>query len=317
MKEGRTKGALLLLGAGALALQLLQLGTIRRISSLFSFPYEGLASGLRKLSLSGRTGNIVAFILYVLLCLLPLFVSVIQKIRRRSTPEDALLVLLSLMLFASMYKLINPGAFSSGVPGLSPPIIGSILHATLAGYFVLKFLRLIDRGAGDKLSGYLRLILLTLGAIFVLVISYVNVGTLISSLESVTAANQGNEHLLGTTKVFLYIKYFVESLPYVLNLLLVFSALSLLRSFEKERYSEATLTEAKKLSALSVSVLRIVILVSIGFQILQFLFMDSLRVINTLVWIPVSSIAFVLAALLFAKIIEDAHQLKDENESFV
>lgn len=40
--------------------------------TIITFPFVQLASGLRHLSLSGNTGNIIAIILYAAFCLLPM-----------------------------------------------------------------------------------------------------------------------------------------------------------------------------------------------------------------------------------------------------
>ena len=41
------------------------------ITSLFAFPFEQMGMGLRFLSTSSYTGNVIAVILYCIICLLP------------------------------------------------------------------------------------------------------------------------------------------------------------------------------------------------------------------------------------------------------
>lgn len=82
--------------------------------ALLSFPFAQIGMGLRALSLSGVAGNAAAIVLYILCCFLPLILLLIFGWGRRLHGEDALLFLLSAVLFPALYLLINPGTMSAG-----------------------------------------------------------------------------------------------------------------------------------------------------------------------------------------------------------
>lgn len=56
---------------------------------------------------------------------------------------------------------------------------------------------------------------------------------------------------------------------------------------------------------------------NVGFNLLQLLIADRLRVINGTVQIPLLSIVLVMAALLAAQFVKDGKELKDDNDMFI
>ena len=69
------------------------------LSAAAAFPFEQIGAGLRALSLSGAAGNAVAVVLYAVLSLLPVAGMIVLGRRGRLRGEDALLAVLSLLLF--------------------------------------------------------------------------------------------------------------------------------------------------------------------------------------------------------------------------
>lgn len=85
---------------------------------LLYLPWEGVSFILRTLSFSGAAGNAVAFLLYVLISLLPIFYLVWEKgIRKKQLyGEDLLLGILSIYTFYLLYAFINPGLLLNRLP---------------------------------------------------------------------------------------------------------------------------------------------------------------------------------------------------------
>ncbi len=83
-------------------------------------PWEGLSAVLRALSLSGAAGNAAAFLLYVLISLLPaiLLGIVLRKEKRGMKGEDVWLLILSAYTFYLLYVFINPVLLTRRLPEL-------------------------------------------------------------------------------------------------------------------------------------------------------------------------------------------------------
>ena len=287
-----------------------------------AFPFEQLGMGLRALSLSGGVGNLLSIVIYAALCLIPAMVLLLIRKKRRLQHEDVLLGLLSAVLFAVLYFMINPGMLgkylgSAAGQSLGKAMLGGMVYSVLCSYLVLRILRLFFAADTGKLQKYLIALLYVLNALFVYLAFGACFADLLDAFQTLRKGNAGNEHLLGASYVFLVLKYLVDALPYVLNVLVVFSALRLLDELGADRYSEAAVAAAEKLSLLCGFTLAVTVLSNIALNLLQLIFVRKLMTLNSSLQIPVLSIAFVLATLLMARFIGENKQLKDDYDMFI
>lgn len=81
--------------------------------------------------------------------------------------------------------------------------------------------------------------------------------------------------------------------------------------------SEAAVLVAERLSQLCVRYLTVTVLLNLGMNVLQLLFIRKLNVVNFTLEIPLFSIGLALAALLFARYIRRTKELKEENELYI
>jgi len=264
----------------------------------------------------------VAIILYVAVSLLPIAALLVIRKKRNLSAEDGLLGLLSVVLFAVLYLMINPGYITMWAGGIVAPsigkaIMGSMVYSVLLGYFILRVLRLFSDGGTEKLIRYMSVMLRLLNVLFVFIVFGACFSELLTSIAVLRAGNAGNEHLLGTSYVFLVLQFVVDALPYVFNVFVVFAALRLVDEMRSDRYSAETVAAAGRLSRFCAVALATTVLVNVGFNLLQLIFASSLFVMNSSVEFPVFSIIFLLAALLLTRLISESKQLKDDNDLFV
>lgn len=311
------------LGAACLVFQFFR-GLLPRIfSSAMAFPFEQTGFILRWLSLSGAAGNILAIILYVLICLVPAFLLFIISRRRKVHAEDWLLILLSAVLFPILYMMINPGIISftpENIPDIfsfTKSFLGSFVYSVIISFILLRILRLFSDADGNRLQKYMSVLLAVLGAIFVCLAFGACTGDLISSIKAVTKANTGYEGTLVWTYVMLFFRYAAEALPYIFDIFIVLYGLNLLDEIKLDRYSEKAVTAAGRLSKLCIKFLGITVTISLVINILQFIFIKKILAVNVNIHIPVLSIAFILASLLLAQYIKENKALKDDNDMFI
>jgi len=291
-------------------------------SAVMAFPFEQIGFGLRSLSLSSGLGNAAAIVIYFAISLLPVAAVLVLRKKRKLYAEDGLLGLLSAVLFAVIYIMINPGlinTLTSGAAALSvgKAVLGGMVYSVACGYIILRVLRLFFDGGTSALLRYMSVMLRFLNVLFVFLVFGACISSLINSITALRAGNAGNEHLLCATYVFLVLQFAVDAMPYVFNISIVFAALRLLDEMRSDRYSSDTVAAAGHISRLCAAALVATILSNIGFNLLQLIFARSLAVINSSVQIPVFSIAFVLAALLLTRLVTENKQLKDDNDLFV
>lgn len=315
----------ILLGIEALCcvvLNVMQTSFSGAFTVAMAFPFEQLGILLRTLSLPGGIGNITAIVIYTAVSLIPVAGFLIFAKKRKLYLEDGLLILMSAALFVVLYHMINPGVINplfgkAAGFAVNKAILGGTVYSVLCGYLVLRVLRLSFGSGVEKLQKYMTVLLWLLNALFVYVIFGICFSGYLNSITALRTGNTGNEHLLSASYVFLVLQFAVDALPYVLNVLVVFSVLRLLGEMRSNRYSNESVEAARKLSRLCGLALAVIVLTNIAFNLLQLLFARMLMVINSSVQIPILSIVFVLAVLLLAQFIAENKQLKDDNDMFI
>ncbi len=284
-----------------------------------AFPFEQIGMGLRALSLSGAVGNVFALILYIAVCLLPIGGFLIIKRRRTPVSEDGLLMLLSLMLFVVIYLMINPGIIVQLLRDIptGKAVLGGTVYSVLIAYFILRILRLFRTSEVARLQRYLAVLLGILNVVFVYLIFGAGVKSLMEAIAALQAGNAGNESLLGASYVFAALQYLVDVLPYGFDILVVFAGIRLLKKLTTDRYSDETVLAASRLSRLCGKTLSITVLAIASFNLLQLIVAKHLFNIHAAVQVPLFSIAFVLAALLFSRLVAENKLLKEDNDSII
>jgi hypothetical protein len=238
--------------------------------------------------------------------------------------EDALLGLLSAALFVSLYLLINPlylgslfgGAGEAGLV-VGKAVLGGTLWSVLCGYLVLRMLRLSFESGTEKLQGYIGALLCALSFLFVWVICGGAFGGMLDSFSALREGNTGSESGLGTTYIFLVLRYLTKAMPYILDIFTVFLALDLLAAMRTDRYSEQTETLALRLSRWCGKALAATVVSGVLLNLLQFLFARALRSVDSSLSIPLASVLFVLAVLFFARLVSENRRLKGDIDLFI
>jgi len=319
MKQKILIGFLCTEAAACMLYHLLQASYAEVFISALTFPFEQIGWGLRFLSLSSTVGNVAAIVVYMAVCLIPAATLFLLWKKRKLYAEDALLCLLSAVLFAVIYIMINPGFIGSPLAGqpVMKAVLGGVVYSIFFGYIILRMVHLFSAGSTDKLISYMRIMLGLLSVLFVYIVFGSCFESLLGSIKSLQAGNTGNEDILGVSYAFLVLQYIADAAPYALNVFVVFSALRLLSEMRADRYSAAALSAAERMTHLCGGALVATVLVNICFNVLQLLFIKSLMTINTSIQIPVIPIAFVLSALLLTRLAAENKQLKDDNDMFI
>lgn len=290
-------------------------------SGALAFPFEQIGAGLRWLSLAGAAGNVLAILLYALLSLLPLGVLLVLRRRGALCREDCLLVLLTVLLFVTLYYMVNPAlvpvpsGLGDGEGGKL--LFGGSVYALVFGYGVLRALRCFRSADMGRLQDYLALFLKLLAVLFVFLACGSCFQDFLTSLDALRVGNQGNEGALLPSVLFLFARYLAAALPYVLDTLVTLAALKLLAERRKDPYSQETETAAQVLSQLCVVSLGLTVLVTVVLDLLQLLCLGSLYTVQITVLLPVLSIVFVLAVLLLTQLMGENRQLKEDNDLFI
>lgn len=326
---------LIFLGAEALLLlAFVLLGTTDGlwVSGLVGFPFVQIGHGLRVLSLLGGAGNALALVIYVAISASPLAYLVWLKKRGQSFGEDFLLVILSILTFFALYYMVNPGL----IPGIADfswtnggtfyqSLYSGTIYGLLFCYLVLRVVRHLRGADREALQKYLVILLRVLAVVFVYLAFGACVQDLLSEMENLRAGNtmltdpwlgmgyNGLELSYG----FLVLRCLANMVPYLLDAAVTLAALHLLTAMEKDRYSEESIQASEKLSSLCVTSLSAAVVISAVMNLLQLMFLGELHTVHINVYVPVLSVAFLLAVLLLNRLLGENKELKEDNDLFI
>ena len=293
------------------------------IAMMAAFPFAQIGDGLRALSLSGSTGNVVAVAIYCILCLLPMLWMLIRAFRKRVCGEDALLPLLSGVLFAVMYWMVNPAYFAmhlgvGGTGGTNRAFAGVAVYSIIAGYAILRVLRSFTQSEGGRLIRSLKWLMAALCAIFVYAIFGSGLDGLLGAGMELKRANSalGGAELL-PSYIFLAVQYLINALPYALSVAIIFAAIGLLARLEENPYDEEIAVSARGISWLCRRAVIAIMISQIAANVLQLALGALLHSSRYTLSIPLLTVIFVLAALLMAGYFEQARLIKDDNDSII
>ena len=283
------------------------------------FPWHQIALVLRALSLSGAIGNGIAIVLYLILCLLPALALLVIRKKRSLAKEDSILIIASIVLFIILYYMINPALlpFPAGNSVAHQAVLCGILYTIILSYILLRTVRLLSSGDATQLGQYLKIVLFFVQAYLVLLVFGAQFGSFLYEIHTLQAGNIGNTSALSLSYLFLTIKYISNCLPDASNILLIFLILSLLEHWKKNRYSSETVQASKQLSQFCLKAIAFIAITQLGFNLFQLLLQSAIHTISIVLYLPVTSLLFLIVTLLINRFVIETKQLKDENDQFI
>ena len=289
-------------------------------SAIIAFPFEQIGWVLREMSLSGAVENVAAIIIYIIISLIPCGIWWLLRKKGKGAGEDKFLPLISVLLFAVIYYMINPGLLAVSSYGGGKILLGGTFYSVLFGYLVLRILKKFVSADAVQLKKWLRMLAYIVAVLFVYMVFGNRFGTLVDSIRNVNQANSGFSGMssgLEITYIFLILQFVVDAIPYILDIFIILTAIKVLDELLSDPYSDVAVSASERLGNLCVKALVITVISEIVFHLLQLVFSGSIRQINVVVSIPVFSMAFILAVLLTVRYIRENQRLKRENDLFI
>jgi hypothetical protein len=295
------------------------------VAHITAFPFAQAGVLLRWLSLSGGVGNMAAWVLYVSLCASPLIFLAINLRQREkrgesSNASDIFPLVLSPLLFAVMYLMINPGAMPGNLR-LFPPEVGLALAglavwSVLAAWGMMVFIRYIYR-AGEELHRRCIHILLYVLAVSFGTAAAVRLWAIPGAFEALRTANTGQEGL-GLTYFYILLRAVIEALPHIMNIFIVSAGIKIIKTIPQSGlFSQAMVNNTRTLPRICVTALTVTFISNAAYNTAQFAFAAGLADVHMNFTIPVVPVLFMLGALFFARYTARAHEMHEENEGFV
>lgn len=301
---------------------------------LLGYPFEFLADVLRKMSLSGESGNLFAIAIYGLVCSIPMIIGVIKVVRKKKKIEDLLLVVMSAVLFAVIYIMINPAiVLNISVNKDSLLIINSVLsgffYSVFIAYIVLKLTRQITVNTGSvdsdekthsyKSNGkkYLILMFYVLIVMFVFEIIGVELTTVLTNIQK-----YNETHLVGyEEQMFAYFMIVFRGvanvIPTVINIILVILLVAFTEKIDINNITDSLVAESKKIVIWCKVLVVCTVMSNLLYNLFLLIFIKNLSQVSGYVEIPLFHVIFALVISALARFVRDVKDIKEENDMFI
>lgn len=277
-------------------------------------PLSFIGTGLRNLSLSGTVGNIVAIVLYILICLLPL----LCLLKGKRHIEDLLLPATSAAMLFGFYYIINP---SLRAPVLMGEVGNMVLECVVYSiFFTWCILRLVRYCCGADRVGLYRVLWL-LCMVFAALCIFMGFGggweTCCRAIEAVKAGNTAEGVRLAPTYAFLYLRFAADAAEYCLTAWVFLLAGELVMDVRHDPYSDATLRTSLCMAKWCRISLTVTMLMMVLLNVGQLLLAKGLHHLSAEVHIPLLGITVTLVMMAIGGLLAKGVKLKRENDSFV
>lgn len=315
----------------ALALMIFAIVTWRfnqdasNLLELMAFPFSLIGTGLRNLSLTGGIGNIVSWLLFVLLGAGPLFLSYLLKKNKRKTSSVVLLFILGIFIYMLIYVNINPGVLSVFQPSTTPSsagqveimliILAMVFYYLLFSFFIMVMLESIETKA--VISNLARLFVFVVG-LTLIGIFYLRFHELLSGFKIST---EFDNLIYGTRPVgdnFLAVLKFISAvIPGLYFLRTGKAALKLLSHLMDDFHTFENALMAKKVGDYAKDTVIAYVVSTLIFVFFQLIMAPTLSNVDVVLSLPILELFLSFSMLLLSRFFLDSSELKKENESFI
>lgn len=298
---------------------------------IMGFPFKLIGEGLRWLSLQGGIWDLLAWVLYIGISLVPI-AYLLYKVKVRRVPfcgADFWLVLISLSLFAVLYIMINPGILPEEYLLMGGVEFCVTLWSEIVLYLVLVMCKAVKaaKACGEaRLLQYLRLGMIVL-AVALAAFSVLGIFTeLLPEIEAIRNGNSsaiddlswelGMADPLEMSAMGMWMVYLLRQISVVAEIVVIRYGLKLLRAIEADRYSDATIAAAKNLGDVCLTATIVIAVMPLLINLLQ-LGWSGLHVLQYQYTLPIVPILMIVGVYLLAHYFAADKAVKEENDMFI
>ncbi len=272
-------------------------------------PLRVFSTFLKNLSLSSNLGNVLAWILYLDVSLLPMLLAFIFFRKKKS------LVILS-GAFTSFLLFVNYGLLNFWFDKLPISLMNEAYMQVI--YFIITLIiflfimtifvvyALSENNDTLKVLKLFQLFLFTIATALCVFLGFV------VSLSIQQFQGENNiEVILSLSNVAL------QSIPVSLFILLTFKVINLFETMKVDLFTPLLLKPLQRISALSKSIVLISLLLPLFIGAVQLIFISSLQDVSFHLSIPWLEIMIALTLVLLSKILIQSIEVAQENKQFV
>lgn len=319
--------ALLIEGIAAIALSLFMkyyIGIEEAILLLY-IPFDLIGKGLRCLSLQSSIGNIIALIIYALLCLTPIFWLVFRKLRKQLNYSDILLPIISIYSFYMLFLFVNPNLMYRHVPELFMDESAlSIVRLSLAiifftlviGYLIIRMLTTLSQEKEENrmifLCRRLQVLLYIISILYTFLLGYFSTFELFSQIDqrSFTTGTQMNQ-------VYVLLSFVLKTVPVLFTIVTLVSGIVLLTTISTKHKQEEEVEAAKRMGMFSRRTAFLTVGCNIALNLFQLVFSSQLNDTSIVLNVSLAPLIISISAMILSGFFKETKELYEENEMII
>lgn len=274
-----------------------------------------LRQWLRQLSESGSSGNLFAWGIVLGLSLLPAL-GLLLPGRQRA---DWLLLLAGAEILGGLYYLVNPSLiFPADLNDLhwlaAIWALGTLgcVASTVVVWALLRTLAALELSPGKLLPG----LLWWTAVIYSFLAAAGAVQEVLTQIEAVQAGNTDSGRVF-SSGVLLWILAALRLVPILLSAWVIQFGSGLTRAMEDAPFAEATVALAALAARRCALAARICLLITVGCNLLQLIWMPKAADVHFTVYLPVGTLALCAAMLVLCRYFQRAKAVSDDNDSII
>lgn len=292
---------------------------------LLALPFDLIGKGLEYLSLHSAVGNIIAFLLYFGISLIPMAFLIDGRRKGKKKKADIILLLITAYDFFLLYFFINPvtttdiffsyQAGAEAIPTLK--VILVIFYISLwLGYLFIRFTETVMSPASYHGSLYmnklLKVLLLTGAVFYTVLFFYYNTVEMLMAIDKAAA-----EKFSGAAQIYPAVDYLLSGIPIVFTVLIFVEGARLLDAMIKEHLQEEENKAAINLGEAGKRCIYAAVSCNILSNVLQLLLAKQLNNINFSANLSFFPLIIALLSMILAAYFKEAWELKENDELFI
>lgn len=276
-------------------------------------PVSALGQALRGLSLSGTGGNAAAWVITLVVSLLPLIPFLLLR-RKRKAMEDWVLLLLIPQLFALIYYAVNPTLIDSmAAPFLPVGQLGVIL-ATAVTWLVLAFLRALAEAPGERLAAAVGVLLTGCALLLAFGAGANQAAAWRAAADSVRSGNTGD---VSFTLIMLAVLGVLRAAPYLLGAAALLWGGRLVEAVGREPFSRDTVQLCDRTALACRMAAEAAVILALTVNLLQLMAFSLLVKVDFQVELNLLPLALAGAMFLLSRWMRQGLALREDNDSII
>ncbi|MGI5962527.1 MAG: hypothetical protein ACOX7N_02275 [Lawsonibacter sp.] len=286
--------------------------------TIWAAPFLLVGKGLRKLALAGFWGNVGAWVLVMLVCLLPLGGLLVWKHGRKRLwqVEDLLAFLAAPVLFALLYYAVNPTLLPEPLGRLYPVAAGGCVLSLAVAWGVLKLLRGMETCPQERLVEVCSPALMAGGGLVAFSAVYTHLTLFLTESQSVLQGNTGDPQGAQFTSFMLGILAVLEVTPYLLGAIALMWGASFVQEL-RDGFGPKAVERCQRTALGCKLVVQASVMLTVSTNLLQLALFGQMRSTHFSVYIPVFPLLICAGLYFLCRLVYRGRQLQEDSDSII